>query len=128
MMRQLIPLATSVVTLVGMWLAGNKDWRAWVVGLSSQSLWLTFIIMFEAWGLLPLCGALVIVYTRNLLRWFRERPTYNGPPVSREDIEAVMPGFTAQLIHEVYSPHPLFRHMEKDRPDTGSGSGPSPGG
>lgn len=71
-MKQLIPLATSIMTLVGMWLAGNKDPRAWMVGLANQVLWFTFIVMFAAWGLLPLMVALIIVYSRNLVRWRRE--------------------------------------------------------
>lgn len=71
-MRQLIPLATSVVTLVGMWLAGNKDPRAWIVGLANQVLWLAFIVLFGAWGLLPLLVSLVVIYTRNLIKWRRE--------------------------------------------------------
>lgn len=68
-MRQIIPLLLSLFTLLGMWLAGNKDRRAWVVGLFNQFLWITFAVMFEAWGLLPLSLALVIVYARNLIRW-----------------------------------------------------------
>lgn len=68
-MRQVIPLLTSAVTLWGMWLAGNKRSLAWVVGLANQGLWLAFIVVFEAWGLLPLSTSLVVVYTRNLLRW-----------------------------------------------------------
>lgn len=71
-MRQGIALATSVFTLFGMWLAGNKDWRGWAVGLANQVLWFIFIFAFEAWGLLPLSVALTITYTRNLLRWRRE--------------------------------------------------------
>lgn len=68
-MRQLIPLALSGVTLYGMWVIGNKDWRGWLVGLVNQALWLVFIIVFEAWGLLPLSAALIGVYSRNLLAW-----------------------------------------------------------
>ena len=68
-MRQLIPLATSVVTLIGMWLAGSGSWKGWAVGLGNQALWLAFIFAFGAWGLLPLSAALIVVYTRNLLRW-----------------------------------------------------------
>lgn len=68
-MRQVIALATSVVTLVGMWMAGNKDWRGWAVGLANQGLWLAFIVAFGAWGLLPLSLALIVTYTRNLIRW-----------------------------------------------------------
>lgn len=71
-MRQLIALATSVLTLVGMWLAGSKRWEGWLVGLCNQGLWLAFIVAFSAWGLLPLSVALTVVYSRNLLRWRRQ--------------------------------------------------------
>lgn len=71
-MIQIIPLLTSIFTILGMWLAGNHDHRAWYVGIANQGLWLTFIIMFHAWGLLPLLTALLFVYTRNLIRWKKE--------------------------------------------------------
>lgn len=71
-MRQVIPLVTSVVTLVGIYEAGNKRSRGWAIGLANQALWLAFIVVFGAWGLLPLCGALTVMYTRNLIRWRRD--------------------------------------------------------
>jgi hypothetical protein len=71
-MRQLLALATSGMTIWGMWLAGNKDRRAWIVGLANQALWLALIVVFETWGLLPLTAALLVTYTRNLVKWRRE--------------------------------------------------------
>lgn len=71
-MIQLIPLATSVVTVLGMWLAGNKNVLGWYLGIANQALWLTFIIAFEAWGLLPLLVVLLFVYSRNVYRWKKE--------------------------------------------------------
>lgn len=68
-MKQILPLVTSSVTVYNMYLAGNKDYRAWVFGLLNQILWLAFIISFAAWGLLPLTIALTFMYTRNLLKW-----------------------------------------------------------
>lgn len=65
----LISLATSAATLAGMWLAGSGSWTGWAIGLANQALWLAFIVAFAAWGLLPLSLALIVVYTRNLLRW-----------------------------------------------------------
>lgn len=68
-MRQMLPFATGCLTLVGMWLAGNKRTAAWAVGLVNQALWFAFIVVFEAWGLLPLSVALTLIYARNLIRW-----------------------------------------------------------
>lgn len=64
-----ISLATSCGTLLGMWLAGSHRWQGWAVGIANQGLWLAFIVLFRAWGLLPLMVALLFVYSRNLLRW-----------------------------------------------------------
>ena len=70
--HQLIPLATSFVTVFGIWLAGNKNYWGWVCGICNQALWFTFIVLFEAWGLLPLMFALLFIYSRNLIKWRRE--------------------------------------------------------
>ena len=74
-MRQAIALVTSVTNVTGMWIAGNKDWRGWAIGLANQAVWLAFIVVFAAWGLLPLSAFLVVTYTRNLLRWRAEART-----------------------------------------------------
>lgn len=90
-MRQAIALATSVVTLWGMWVIGNHSWKGWAIGLGNQALWLLFIVSFGAWGLLPLSLALIVTYTRNLLRWRRESivvlttPDPSTPPTPKEN-------------------------------------------
>jgi hypothetical protein len=81
--RQLIPLALSVNTVTLMWLVGNKSVLGWVLGLLGQVGWFTFVIVFEAWGLLPLAVALTAVYARNLMRWRRE-----GEPPSLAEVWA----------------------------------------
>lgn len=63
----------SLVTILVMWLAGNGDKRAWVLGLCNQALWLGFIFITKSYGLLILTAALIVVYIRNL----RVKPT--GP-------------------------------------------------
>lgn len=72
MLKQLISLATASGTLFSMYLLGNKDKRGWVVGLLNQFLWVSFIILFQAWLLAPLTVSLLYMYTRNLLKWRRE--------------------------------------------------------
>lgn len=71
-LRQLLPLTLSANTIALMWLAGDKRTAAWVLGLLGQAGWLAFVVLFDAWGLLPLCAALTVVYGRNLWRWRRE--------------------------------------------------------
>jgi hypothetical protein len=53
-------------------LAGNKNPNAWLLGLCSQFIWLTWIITAGAWGFLPLNFALWVVYWRNHLKWKKQ--------------------------------------------------------
>jgi hypothetical protein len=71
-MKQAIPLATSIVTLIGMYLAGRKRWEGWAISLANQVLWAWFIVAFRAWGLIPLSATLSYVYALNLRRWRKE--------------------------------------------------------
>ncbi len=70
--RQLLPFATSVVTLVAMWRIGGKKTDGWAIGLGNQILWFWFIVAFDAWGLLPLTAALTVLYVRSLVLWHRD--------------------------------------------------------
>lgn len=64
-----IPYMLSVLTLTMMWMIGNKNKYAWYLGLANQSLWLTWIITVQSWGLLLLTCALIVMYIRNLIKW-----------------------------------------------------------
>ena len=72
MTQQVIALATSVFTFLGLWLVGSKRTIGWTVNLGNQALWFVFIVAFGAWGLLPLNIALVVVNARALVKWRKE--------------------------------------------------------
>jgi len=58
-------------------MAGNKHPQAWLIGLGNQLLWLVWIYVVGAWGLLPMNIALWFVYGRNHLKWTRDLPANN---------------------------------------------------
>lgn len=64
-----LPWVLSANTLYVMFLAGNKRKYAWLLGLAGQLLWLVWIVLVQAWGLLPMNIGLWIVYYRNHLKW-----------------------------------------------------------
>ncbi len=66
---QYLPWLLSAITIYSMLLAGNKKKGAWAVGLVNQFLWLIWIVLSSAWGLLPMNIALWVVYSRNYIKW-----------------------------------------------------------
>jgi hypothetical protein len=66
---QYLPWLLSLITIYSMLLAGNKKRGAWIVGLTNQALWLLWIILSSAWGLLPMNIALWVIYYRNFIKW-----------------------------------------------------------
>jgi len=64
-----LPLILSALTLWQTLLAGNMHRNAWAVGLLNQSLWLLWIVVAEAWGLLPMNLGLWVVFYRNHRKW-----------------------------------------------------------
>ena len=71
MIRVYLPYLMSAITVYQLTLAGHKKASTWLWGLGNQTLWLTWIISTEAWGLLPMTAALLIVYTKNYRLWTR---------------------------------------------------------
>ena len=67
--RIYLPWVLSAITIYMTILAGNKNQRAWAVGLAGQAMWLTWIISTKSWGLLPMNAALWVVYFRNHIKW-----------------------------------------------------------
>lgn len=67
--RNYLPWALSAITIYMTLLAGNKNPKAWAVGLFAQALWLLWIITMQSWGLIPMNIALWVVYARNHLKW-----------------------------------------------------------
>lgn len=67
--RDCLPWLLSAITIYMTVLAGNKHPKAWLFGLANQALWLLWIVVVGAWGLLPMNAALWVVYARNHLKW-----------------------------------------------------------
>lgn len=70
--RDYLPWLLSAITIWMTLLAGNLHRNAWLVGLGNQLLWLVWIVVVGAWGLIPLNIALWVVYGRNHLKWQKD--------------------------------------------------------
>lgn len=64
-----LPWALSFMSLMMSVLTGNKWPKVWLFGLGIQCFWLLYIFAAQAWGFMPLCVALFIIYSRNHRKW-----------------------------------------------------------
>lgn len=70
--REYLPWLLSAITCYMTLMVGNKRKHAWTLGIANQLLWLLWIVVAQAWGLLPMTAMLTIIYFRNYFRWKRE--------------------------------------------------------
>lgn len=59
------------MTLVGVYLTGERRWYGQFVQFLSQGLWWVLIFQREMWGLIPLEIGLTFLYARNSFSWYR---------------------------------------------------------
>lgn len=64
-----LPWLLSGLTAWMMFLAGDNNPRAWLLGLGTQALWLVWICAASAWGLLPMNLLMWWACARNYRKW-----------------------------------------------------------
>jgi hypothetical protein len=79
MLEQAIPYILMIVGIAGFELAGRRVWWAWYVNIANQGLWLFFALLTGYWGFVV--GTIFYTYqfTRNAIKWTRERHILNKP-------------------------------------------------
>lgn len=55
--------------LAGMYLAGRKIAKGWLLSIGTQLLWLAYAVQTRQWGFIPGSGAYLVVYARNWSAW-----------------------------------------------------------
>jgi hypothetical protein len=65
-----ISSATSAGTIIFMYFNGSKKRWSWLFSLFvNQPLWITLVILTEAWGLIPIQGAMIALCIRGWVKW-----------------------------------------------------------
>jgi nicotinamide riboside transporter PnuC len=70
-----LSLVLAAFGCLGLVLAGNGKWYGWGLGLAAQPIWATYAIVTKGYGLLLTCLMYGTFYSRNLIKWRRERMT-----------------------------------------------------
>jgi hypothetical protein len=73
----------TVIGLTGFVLAGRRVWWAWYINLACQALWLAYALVTHQYGFIVAALAYSVVFTRNAVRWTRERR--NAPDATPAD-------------------------------------------
>ena len=72
MSESLLSYLLSALSLISLWLMGNKSKWGIIVGLFNQALWVVYALMLKQYGLLIGVIAYTIIHIRNLEKWTRE--------------------------------------------------------
>lgn len=78
--EQLFPYILMIVGIAGFELAGRKVWWAWYVNIANQGLWLAFALITGYWGFVVGTVFYTYQFTRNAIKWTKERHTLNKTP------------------------------------------------
>jgi len=63
----------SIVSLISLWLIGNKNKYGFVVAILNQVLWVWYAVMLKQYGLLIGVVAYTIIHVRNLIKWSKDK-------------------------------------------------------
>lgn len=61
------------VGVFGLWAAGNRKAWGWAVSIWAQLLWVAYALTTKQYGFLISAAAYGWVYSRNYLKWKRDR-------------------------------------------------------
>jgi hypothetical protein len=62
-------LIISLISIIMIWLQGNKDINGWYVNILCQLVWIIYMFLNSAWGFLPLNIAMWFILVRNIKKW-----------------------------------------------------------
>lgn len=68
----------TAVGVFGLWLAGRKDRRGWMVGIGAQVLWIAYATATHQWGFYVSALAYGFVYAKNAYAW-KPKPEPSWP-------------------------------------------------
>ena len=59
----------GTISCIVLWMVGNKNRMAMVIGAVSQLLWIAYAIALKQYGLIISAVVYIIVYIRNYIAW-----------------------------------------------------------
>ncbi len=117
-LHTLLPWFLSAVTGLTMWMAGNKDIRAWYLGIVAQFFWVGFDIYFDAMGLLPVSLMLFVIYINNIRKWKAEvvappvlTPLYSNRVYPHQSANIYPRGLMRVAHSDRYPPGTILQNM-----------------
>jgi hypothetical protein len=62
----------SITSMITLWLMGNKNKYAPIVGIVSQILWIYYAVSIKQYGLIIGTVGYLIIHIRNSFKWIKE--------------------------------------------------------
>lgn len=106
----------TAVGVFGLWLAGRKDHRGWMVGVGAQVLWIAYATATQQWGFYVSALAYGWVYIKNAKAWKEPKPqtkllSSTGGFYMLEDVKSLE---EANKIRELIAKELLLRQLTED--------------
>ncbi len=58
-----------IIGVSGLFIAGNKNYWGWIIGILAQVLWIVYAITTAQWGFIVSAFVYGAVYIRNWIKW-----------------------------------------------------------
>jgi|WetSurMetagenome_2_1015567.scaffolds.fasta_scaffold907111_1 hypothetical protein len=69
---EILAWVLSFTSAIMLWMMGNKNKYAPLVGIGNQVLWIVYTVVTKQYGLIPGVLIYLIVHIRNYIKWNRK--------------------------------------------------------
>jgi hypothetical protein len=83
-----VQLTISIGILTSAYLNGNVKIAGWITLMAIQTIFLTYVVITQQWGLIPQNVGMWLIALRNFRKWKREGIGYTRKTPPGEDVLA----------------------------------------
>ena len=94
----------TAVGVFGLWLAGRKDRRGWMVGVGAQTLWIAYATATQQWGFYISAIAYGWIYIKNARAWKKPEPFAHSQNPIGQVIGYLDEAASFEVIGKLYYP------------------------
>ena len=103
----------TAVGVFGLWLAGRKDRRGWMVGVGAQGLWIAYATATQQWGFYISAIAYGWVYIKNARAWKKPEPYEHSQIPIGQVVGYIDEDGHFEVTGKLYPPNEVMKKKEE---------------